>query len=190
MSRNAILSIRRRHSGAFTSALRLASFLAATFFVQVVTAQEAGWRYSPLPGEGDRATLGCADGSNEQSYSCVAVRCEDDWTTGIYIHTSRTEGDQGDWLLTIDRENRTVSAAPGLAPYGAKIAQEESEWLLERLKEGTFIYLQPKQGTQPEQNPVPLGGSLYAINQALAYCAPRVQSSPTSTAEPSLPEAN
>lgn len=146
--------------------------LSLTFSLPAV-AQEAGWHYSPLPGEGDRASLGCAPESTRESFACVAVRCEDDYSTGIHIHTSRPEGDVGEWLLTIDRENRTVETVPSDAPYGAQIVNE-TEWLLERLKQGTFVYLQPKTGTQPPTNPVSLAGSLYAINSALAWCAPRV----------------
>ncbi len=136
-------------------------------------AQEAGWHYSPLPGEGDRASLGCAPESTPESFACVAVRCEDDYSTGIHIHTSRPEGDVGEWLLTIDRENLKVETVASDAPYGAQIV-DETEWLLERLKQGTFVYLQPETGTQPPTNPVSLAGSLYAINSALTWCAPRL----------------
>ena len=62
---------------------------------QPVFAQEAGWHYSPLAGEGDRAALGCAAGATASSFTCLAVRCEDDFTVGLHIHTSRPGGDAG-----------------------------------------------------------------------------------------------
>lgn len=65
-------------------------------------------------------------------------------------------------------------ALSGTAPYNAKFT-EDPRWLLERLKQGTYVYLQPESGSQPTVNPVQLSGSLFAINSALAYCAPRVQ---------------
>ncbi len=142
-----------------------------------VNAQEAGWHYSPIAGEGDRAALGCAKDSSSEIYTCIAVRCEDDYSAGIYIHTSRPEGDAGSWLLTVDRENRNVSADRTGGPYGAKILGD-TPWLLERLKQGTYVYLQPQTGTQPLLNPIHLNGSLFSINTALAYCAPRVPPAP------------
>src|SRR5690606_26951216 len=84
-------------------------------------AQEAGWHYSPLPGEGDRAALGCAYGANAQSYSCLAVRCEDDLSVGLHIHTSRADGDAGQWVLEFDKEGERlpVTAVADGSPYHA-----------------------------------------------------------------------
>jgi hypothetical protein len=156
----------------------------AAFLFQLTSAggQEAGWNYSPIPGEGDRASLGCARDSTEDRFTCIAVRCEDDFTTGVHIHTSRPEGDRGTWLITVDRENKTFEAMKSTAPYGARITTD-IPWLLERLKQGTYVYLQPRSGTQPALNPVHLNGSLYAINRALAYCAPRVPPSDAQSEE-------
>lgn len=97
---------------ALTAALALLAAPAA--------AQEAGWHYSPLPGEGDRATLGCARDSTPQNYACIAVRCEDDFTTGVHIHTSRPTGDVGRWAITVDKETRSFDAEAA-QPYGARL---------------------------------------------------------------------
>ena len=68
-------------------------------FATPTLAQEAGWHYSLLPGEGDRAALGCSYDATPQRYTCLAVRCEDDFSVGIHIHTSRADGDVGHWTL-------------------------------------------------------------------------------------------
>ena len=140
-------------------------------------AQEAGWHYSPLPAEGDRATLGCALGSSPEVFTCIAVRCEDDFTVGIYAHTSRPEDHAGEWLVTIDRVNRPFVGEPGPGPYRARL-QDPDGWLLSNLKNGAVAYLHPQEGPPVPLNFIPLSGSLYEINRALAYCAPRVPDEP------------
>lgn len=151
--------------------------IAATLLLALpAMAQEAGWHYSPLPGEGDRAALGCALNSTPEDYACVAVRCEDDFTTGVHIHTSRREGDAGDWAITVDKETRSFTAESA-EPYGARLVGDFS-WVLHNLSHGAVAYLAPEDGSPMPANHIPLDGSLYAINAALAFCAPRVPVEP------------
>ena len=139
-------------------------------------AQEAGWHYSPLPGEGDRAALGCALNSTPDAYACIAVRCEDDFTIGVHIHTSRQQGDAGDWAITVDKETRSFTAEAA-TPYGARLVGDFS-WVLHNLSHGAVAYLAPEDGSDMPANHMPLDGSLYAINAALAFCAPRIPVEP------------
>src|SRR5690606_13633774 len=133
--------------------------------------QQAGWHYSPLPGEGDRAALGCALGSTPNVHACLAVRCEDDFSRGVHIMTSRKGGDAGAWAITIDKQTRAVEAVAG-EPYGARIVTG-IDWLLDNLAHGAVSYLEPESGPPMPVNHIALDGSLRAITQALAYCAPR-----------------
>jgi len=135
-------------------------------------AQEAGWHYSPLPGEGDRAALGCALNSTPENHACLAVRCEDDFSTGVHIMSSRAGGDGGDWAVTIDKETRGITATPA-PPYGARVVGG-LDWLLHNLAHGAVAYLEPESGPPMPVNHIPLDGSLRAITLALAYCAPRL----------------
>jgi hypothetical protein len=141
-----------------------------------VAAQQPGWTYSPLPGEGDRAAMGCSLRATAQLHACVAVRCEDDFSVGIHIQTSRPQGDVGAWAITIDKETRPF-AAEASGPYGARIAGDVS-WLRHNLAHGAIAYLEPLDGLGVPDNHIALDGSLYAINLALAYCAPRVRVEP------------
>ena len=141
-----------------------------------VAAQEAGWHYSPLSGEGDRATLGCALDSTPEVYACIAVRCEDDFSTGVHIHTSRPGGDAGRWAVTVDKETRSFDAEAA-EPYGARLVGDYS-WVLDNLAHGAVAYLEPESGPGMPANHIALDGSLHAINAALAFCAPRVPVEP------------
>jgi hypothetical protein len=136
--------------------------------------QEAGWHYSPLEGEGDRAALGCATGSTPDEFVCLAVRCEDDFDVGLHLYTSRPGGDAGRWRIDIDKEGaHEVDAKPDGSPYHARIEGDVAP-LLEALKNGGVAYLDPKAGAELPRNGISLDGSLYVINQALYFCAPRV----------------
>jgi hypothetical protein len=139
-------------------------------------AQEAGWHYSPLPGEGDRAALGCALNSTPTAYACLAVRCEDDFSVGVHVYTSRPQDDAGRWAVTIDKETRAFNAVAA-EPYGARFSGDVS-WLLFNLANGAVAYMAPGDGADPPVNLIALDGSLYAITSALAFCAPRIPVEP------------
>lgn len=138
--------------------------------------QEPGWHYSPLPGEGDRATLGCDREATRDDFTCLAVRCEDDFSVGVHVHTSRRHV-LGRWDMTIDRENASVVAEAAEGPYGGRF-HNKAEWLLERISQGTFIYLRHAEDSEGAFAYIDLSGSLYAVNRALAFCAPRVPVEP------------
>lgn len=148
-----------------------AALLAAT----PATAQEAGWSYSPFRGEGDRAALGCTSGSTPKDHVCLAVRCEDDFSVALYVKTTRSEGDVGRWIVQIDDAAPTLDAEPVAAglPYGGKFAGDVAI-IIEALKQGSVAFLDPVVGERPSSNGIGLSGSLYAINQALYFCAPDV----------------
>ncbi len=149
-----------------------ALILALALWAPPVLAQNPGWHYSPLPGEGDRASLGCARGSTEEDFTCLAVRCEDDFSIGIHIHASRVSAG-GRWAMTLDREDRVIAAMAGASPYGAKLIDDDG-WLLERLRQGTFVYLRPADDEGAGFAYIDLAGSFHAIEEALYWCAPRV----------------
>lgn len=136
-------------------------------------AQVPGWGFSTLPGEGDRAAMGCDRDASAEAFSCLAVRCEDDFTVGVHVHTSRKEGDGGIWEMTLDREARSFRAEPSDAPYGARFV-EGADFLLDRIRHGTFIYLRHSANPEAPFAFIDLSGSMRAISEALYWCAPRV----------------
>lgn len=150
---------------------KLTLWLALTLCAPPAMAQQAGWHYSPLSGEGDRAAMGCALDSTPEIFACVVIRCEDDFSTGVHIHTSRPDGDAGRWAITIDKETRSFDAEAS-EPYGARLVGDFA-WVLDNLRNGAVAYLEPETGTNMPANHIALDGSLYAINRALAFCAPR-----------------
>jgi len=153
---------------------------------QPALAQESGWHYSPLPGEGDRAALGCSAGATPQRFTCLAVRCEDDFSVGLHIHTSRADGDAGRWTLEFDKEGERfpVTAVKDTSPYHARIEGDVPP-ILALIRNSGLVYLDPDSGL-PLDRAISLTGSLAAINQALYFCAPK---SPVEPAAPASPPA-
>lgn len=152
---------------------RAAGLIAFLILSQPALAQTPGWHFSPLPGEGDRAAMGCAREATPHNFTCIAVRCEDDFTTGLHIHSSRFGGDAGIWEMTLDRENRSFVAEKSGSPYGARI-REDADLLLDRLRHGTFVYLRHSGDENGPFAYIDLSGSMKTIAEALYWCAPRV----------------
>lgn len=142
-------------------------------FCAPVLAQTPGWHYSPLPGEGDRAAMGCDRDAVPSSFACLVVRCDDDFSAGIYLYSSRSPDALGLWDFTVDREDRSFAVVEGGAPYSGRI-EKDRDWLLERLQQGSYVYLRHAQDSEDAFRFVSLAGSLAAIGEALYWCAPRV----------------
>lgn len=151
---------------------RAAGLIVLLGLVQPAVAQAPGWQFSPLSGEGDRAAMGCSRDATPQDFTCIAVRCEDDFTTGLHIHSSRFGGDAGRWSMTVDREDRTFTAEKSDSPYGARI-NEDVDVLLDRLRHGTFVYLRHDEDEFAPFAFIDLKGSMHTIAEALYWCAPR-----------------
>lgn len=145
----------------------------ALFWAGPAAGQQAGWHYSPLPGEGDRASMGCARASDADAFTCLVVRCEDDFSHGVHVHTSRPGGGAGIWEMTLDREARTIGTLRAASPYGARLDDGDG-WLLDGLRHGTFVYLRHSDDVGEAFAFIDLRGSYRSIAEALQWCAPRV----------------
>ena len=151
-----------------TKALAL---LATVFLAQPVMAQSPGWTYSSLPGEGDRASMGCDRNASASAFTCLVVRCSDDFTIDVHPYSSRLQ-QAGLWEATIDREARQMQALADDTPYGAQFA-DHADWLVDRLRHGTFVYLRHLDDADPGFAFIDLAGSFQSMAQALYWCAPR-----------------
>jgi hypothetical protein len=158
----------------------LIAVVASLAFSNGASAQQSGWHYSPYAGEGDRAALGCAYQSTPEIHTCVAVRCEDDFSVALYIDTKRLGGDGGRWRLQVDEaQHEVIAEAVADSPYGAKVVGDVGP-IIEAIKNGVSLYLDPLEGSPLTRNGIGLSGSLYAINRALYFCAPKAPTQPSS----------
>ena len=136
--------------------------------------EEPGWHFSPLAGEGDRAAMGCTLDTTSVSYTCLVVRCADDFSVALHLHTSRAGGPAGRWELTFDRQTFPTIAVPDASPYGARI-EGDVAGIIEAIEQGATGYIEPVEGARGNSSRLPLKGSLQTIRQALYFCAPRTE---------------
>ena len=73
--------------------------------------------------------------------------------------------------MTVDRENFDLIVAAS-APYRGRVTGD-IEPLLERLRQGTFVYLHRIGDDASAYAYIDLNGSLLAIREAFFWCAPR-----------------
>ena len=99
------------------------------------------------------------------------MRCADDFSVSVHPYASAPQ-QAGQWAMTVDREQRVLHATADDSPYGARFA-DDGDWLLDRLRHGTFIYLRPDDEPAPGFAYIELAGSFRAIEEALYWCAPR-----------------
>jgi hypothetical protein len=154
--------------------IRLAGLLAVAAAVPSA-AQESGWHFSPYPGEGDRAALGCSYASTPARHACIAVRCADDFTVTLHVDTTRLGGDAGRWSLSVDEGSTfgVIAIADDSSPYGTRVDGDVTP-IIDAIRNGNSFFLDPLDGEAVPDRGIGLSGSLNAINRALYFCAPRV----------------
>ncbi|MCF1740995.1 hypothetical protein [Paradevosia shaoguanensis] len=136
--------------------------------------EEPGWHFSPLAGEGDRAAMGCTIDTTSVSHTCIVVRCADDFSVALHLHTSRAGGPAGRWELTLDRQSFPVNIVADATPYGARV-EGDATGIIEGIEQGETGYIEPLDGARGNSSRLPLKGSLQTIRQALYFCAPRTE---------------
>lgn len=122
------------------------------------------------------------------AFACLVVRCEDDGTTGFYVHTSRREGDVGRWLFTLDRDWRTITTVETPTPYGASIIDAPADpaelgtltsmghldWIAWGVAEAATVFITPEKGEVPRGGFIHLEGAATTIRSALQSCTPQI----------------
>lgn len=79
------------------------------------SAPDFRWSAAPHDGEAQRSALGCSNGTNDDDWTCLAVRCEDDGTLGLYYDLS-AGGTNEPFAITVEGERFGVTPEP--APAG------------------------------------------------------------------------
>ena len=72
-----------------------------------------------------------------------------------------------------DEDFQVTAARVDGSHFGAK-GDGDVSGIIEAIKNGVSLFLDPMDGAQVPSSGIGLSGSLYAINQALFFCAPRV----------------
>jgi hypothetical protein len=136
-------------------------------------ANSRAWDSSPYPGEPGEPAVGCSVSTNDDFWTCLAVRCENDGALGLYFLNS-DGGLNGSFSLAIDGEAFRVGQQPageGTA-FTTRLTGDVAS-IVARLKTGRQVRLVD---TSPPLNEgfdtIPLRGSSRAIGAVEAACAP------------------
>ena len=154
------------------------SLVAAAFALLVSStggalANSKGWNASSYPGEARNPAIGCSVSTNDDFWTCLAVRCESDGALGLYFLNS-DGGLNESFSVSIDGEAfpvRQEAAGDGIA-FPTRLTGDVAS-IVARLKSGRQVKLV---GTTPPLNAgfdtLPLRGSSGAIGAVEAACAP------------------
>ena len=145
--------------------------LAAT--AAAVVAQDA-WQPSPFPGEEDLAVMGCSDSTNEEAWSCLAVRCENDWSLGLYAELTNLTLD-GEFTLVVGEESFPVSGRTQeqSIPYNNRLDGEIPDILAAMKSAEAVVIDRPDDPLNPGFDTIPLRGAADAITALEARCTQR-----------------
>jgi hypothetical protein len=131
------------------------------------------WDASPYPGEPGKPAIGCSLATNDDFWTCLAVRCENDGALGLYFINS-DGGVDGSFSIAIDGEVFSVRQEPAGdgAAFPTRLVGDVAS-IVARLKSGSQVRLLD---TSPPLNAgfdtIPLRGSSRAIGAVEAACAP------------------
>ena len=133
--------------------------------------QSHRWAAAPHEGESTRAAIGCSSGTNDDNWTCLVVRCENDGSLGLYYEYSEG-GVASPFAIAVDGQRFAVSPepSPGGVPFQTRLAGDTPA-IVSALRSGDAAKLTD---VVPRLNPgfdeIPLRGSSRAIGNVVASC--------------------
>lgn len=127
------------------------------------------WEPSPHDGEKRRSVIGCSDGTNDENWTCLIVRC-DDGDLNVYFdgtNAGRLEGIS----LEIDGRQFPVSQGdPAGSPFKERFLGD-SRGIVEAMKAGSRVRIVgAEMWLNPGFDTIPLRGSSKAIGRLERSC--------------------
>lgn len=131
------------------------------------------WAGAPHRGEERRSVLGCSDATNDDSWTCLIVRCDDDGELRVYYDYS-DGGIDGDFALDVDGARYPVSQDAATGTPFTGLRTDESPALVAAMKRGRAVRIVD---ATPPLNPgfdtIQLRGSSRAIGRLESACRRR-----------------
>lgn len=140
-----------------------------------VLANSKGWDVSSYPNEARSPAIGCSVGTDDDIWTCLVVRCEDNGTLGLYYeYTDGGGGTDKPFSLMIDGEKFLVnpeSAGEGIA-FPTRLTGDVTS-IVNKLKTGNQVKLvDMTPPLHPGFDTIPLRSSSRAIGKVEAICTP------------------
>lgn len=131
----------------------------------------AQWRASPFAGEGSRAAIGCSESGNDDTWLCLAVRCDAPGSIGLYLELTNLDVTDG-FVIEIGDQRFAVTGSKDTedAPYRNRLTGDVAQ-VVAALKSGSKALLdRPQYAFSPGFDTIPLGGSTRAISAVERHC--------------------
>lgn len=135
-----------------------------------LTAARAEWGPSNYDGEAGKAAMGCSNTVTDDSWLCLAVRCDAPGKIRVYVDLTNISL-HGWMTVSVDEEEYEVEAgSPGNAPYSTQFISPVDK-LVAALKMGKTAKLShPEQEITPGYDTVSLRKAGSAIARVEAAC--------------------
>lgn len=130
----------------------------------------ASWDWSGFPGEERQSVIGCSDAHTDESWLCLAVRCDAPGDLNLYIELTNLDV-RGTLYVVVDDQRFTVNATTETdAPYSSRLDGDINA-ILAALKAGSEVFLGgPEYRFTSGYDTVPLRGSGRAISALEVQC--------------------
>lgn len=130
----------------------------------------ADWDWSAFPGEEGRSVLGCSDTGTDDSWLCLAVRCDAPGNLNLYIELTNLDVNDSLDVVVGDQRFRVSGTSNTEAPYSSRLDGDTAA-ILGALKVGSSAVLdRPQYPFNPGYDTIPLRGSSRAIGALEAQC--------------------
>lgn len=135
-------------------------------------AAQQSWQPSPFPDESDKAVMGCSESTNEEAWTCLAVRCEPDGSLALYAELTNLTLDD-EFTLVMGGERFAVSgrSREESAPYSNRL-DGDVEAIVTAIKGSDVVFIdRPQYPLTPGFDIIPLRGAAELIGALEAQCA-------------------
>ena len=134
-------------------------------------AAQQSWQSSPFPDESGSAVMGCSDSTNDEAWSCLAVRCGPE---GLALYAELTNLTLDDaFTLVIGGQRFAVSgrSREESAPYSNRLDGDVPAIVAAMKGAETVVIDRPQYPLNPGFDTIPLRGAAEAIGALEAQCA-------------------
>jgi len=134
----------------------------------------ADWEWSSFPGEERKSVIGCSDSETDDSWLCLAARCDATGQINLYIELTNLDVEDALDIVVGDSRFTVVGTSETDAPYSSRLDGSTGE-ILAALKAGSAAVLdRPQYPFTAGYDTIPLRGSSRAISALEQACgAPR-----------------
>jgi hypothetical protein len=147
----------------------------------------SNWDWSSFENEGQQSVIGCSDTETDDSWLCLAARCDAPGNINLYIELTNLDVEDELDIIVGEKRFGVVGTSDIEAPYSSRL-DGDTEAILAALKSGAQAMLdRPHYPFNAGYDTIPLRGSSKAISALEAQCSTPAAENGEGPAEGKLP---